>query len=125
MVNLSSFLLVFVGGGIGSLFRYSIGIFFATQFKSFFPYGTFMVNIIGCFLLGLVIGLIENKRMLSPEMGILFGTGFCGGFTTFSAFSMEANQMMENGNWLLFVGYTVGSFGVGILFTFLGLKLTK
>jgi fluoride exporter len=125
MVNLLSFFLVFIGGGLGSLFRFGIGIMVLNNFKPYFPVGTFLVNIIGCFLLGLIIGLVQSRKMVSQEFSLLFGTGFCGGFTTFSAFSIEANSLMKDGEWAIFGGYVVGSIGFGVLSTLIGLRITK
>ena len=125
MVNLWSFLLVFIGGGLGSLARYAVGLAFLGNFKSYFPFGTFAVNMIGCFLLGLILGFIQNKKWMDQELGLLLGTGFCGGFTTFSTFSAETNQLIFEGNWYLALGYIFGSVGLGLLMAFAGLRLAR
>ncbi len=125
MLNLTNIILVFLGGGLGSLFRYGIGLLILSNFRIYFPLGTFVVNILGCFLLGLVLGLVEGKKLISPEMALLFGTGFCGGFTTFSTFSLEGYRLIEDGEWMVFLGYTVGSIGIGIMAAMLGIKLSR
>ncbi len=125
MFNLTNIILVFLGGGLGSLFRYGIGLLILSNFRMYFPLGTFIVNIIGCFLLGLVLGLFEGKKLISPEIALLFGTGFCGGFTTFSTFSLEGYRLIEDGEWMVFLGYTVGSIGIGIMAAMLGIKLSR
>ncbi len=117
--------LVFIGGGIGSVLRYGVGLLFIDNLRINFPFGTLTVNLIGCFLLGLFLGFLENRKWMSQEFGMLLGTGFCGGFTTFSTFSVETHQLFQNGNWLLAVGYITGSVGLGLLFAFLGMRLSR
>ena len=84
-------LLVFLGGGLGSAFRYGFGKIFQTV-PGAFPMSTFTVNILGCFLIGIFMGYGLKTETLSENQSILLITGFCGGFTTFSAFAAE-NQL--------------------------------
>ncbi|MDR2680074.1 MAG: fluoride efflux transporter CrcB, partial [Tannerella sp.] len=91
-------LLVGLGGGAGSILRYLSSVCSGKIFHVNFPAGTFFVNILGCFIIGLLIGLIEHRQMLNVNYRLLFMTGFCGGFTTFSAFSAESLKLFESGN---------------------------
>ncbi len=81
-----SIFLVGIGGFVGSVLRYLVSVAFANWLGSPFPYATFAVNIAGCFVMGILFGLSERAGVLSPEMRALLMAGFCGGFTTFSAF---------------------------------------
>lgn len=114
----SNILLIGLGGAAGSILRYACQRFGNTSF----PYGTFLVNIAGCFLIGMIWGL--SVKGMDEERKLLLATGFCGGFTTFSAFTMEGVQMMAENRWLAFALYTGGSVVVGLLATFLGFKIT-
>ena len=125
MVNFSDFFLVFVGGGMGSALRFYTGVWILQSFNPYFPIGTLVVNLIGCFLLGLILGIAETKNWLGDHATLLLGTGFCGGFTTFSTFSVEANELLKAGQWLMLAGYLIGSVGVGIFFAYLGYRIGK
>lgn len=118
-------LLVGLGGGAGSMLRYLSVVCAMRMFHTVFPIGTFFVNIIGCFILGLFVGLIEHQQILSINHRFLFITGFCGGFTTFSAFSAESLIMFETGNIVQGILYIVGSVLVGLLAVWLGVSLLK
>ena len=75
------------GGFAGTCSRFLIGKWTAGIYHGAFPMGTFLVNVIGCFIIGLLLGLIEKTHVMTPEENVLLITGFCGGFTTFSAFA--------------------------------------
>lgn len=117
-------LLVFVGGGLGSLLRFLISKPLNSLSSSFY-WGTFSANILGCLLLGLLTGYGLRNSNLSPEYSLLFATGFCGGFTTFSTFVLEKNQLLRDGQWLLFFLYLISSIAVGYLFLWAGLWLAN
>jgi len=121
---MKNLLLVFVGGGFGSVLRYIIGkYFYATQHG--FPYGTFVVNILGSLLIGIIIGLAAKHNSISQSQTLLLATGFCGGFTTFSSFAFENHVFLKNGDFTSLTIYTIASFVLGILSVFLGLYIIK
>src|SRR5688500_16718578 len=109
-------LIVAIGGAGGSVLRYGLQRALNTQF----PIGTLSVNIFGCFLIGWLWAV--SVKGLNEEMRLLLMTGFCGGFTTFSAFTLESIQLMMNGRWIAFSVYTVSSVIGGLLGTYLGFK---
>ena len=117
-------LLVFVGGGTGSMARYLISKYFINP-ESGIPYGTFLANVLGSFFIGIVLGLALKNNTLSTNTVLLLGTGFCGGFTTFSTFVYENHVFLRSGDWVHFLLYTIGSFIVGFLLVFLGIWLVK
>ena len=117
-------LLVFVGGGIGSVIRYLIGSFFSSS-STEFPWGTFSVNIIGSLSIGIFMGIALKNNYFSENQILLLVTGLCGGFTTFSAFAYENQQFLKEGDLTSFVTYSLGSLTLGILAVFLGLFVSK
>lgn len=121
---MKNFLLVFVGGGLGSGLRYLISKYLNSSLGSF-PLGTFAVNIIGSLLIGLVLGYAAKENSLSQNQVLLLATGFCGGFTTFSAFAQENFQLLKTGDIMQFSIYTIGSIVVGLLAVFMGLYIAK
>jgi CrcB protein len=114
-----------LGGGAGSMLRYLGTVYSNRLFPAVFPVGTFLVNVSGCFLIGLLIGLIEHQQVLNVNHRLLFVTGFCGGFTTFSAFSAESLAMFENGHMLGGAFYIAASVLSGLLAVWLGILLLK
>ena len=114
-----NFLLVALGGAGGSVLRYML-----SNINTSFPWGTFAVNVLGSFLIGLLVGLI-SKGVLSPEMKLLLVTGFCGGFTTFSTFANESFSMMKAGDVLLTALYVGVSVIIGILAVWGGMMLSN
>jgi CrcB protein len=117
-------LLVFIGGGIGSALRFIISKTFNSYFQYFFL-GTFLVNILGCLLMGFVIGLSFKGNYLTHQQTLLFTTGFCGGFTTFSAFAFEKYELLNNGALFHFAIYLLSSIIAGVLAVALGIWLAK
>ena len=114
-------LLVGFGGAVGSVLRYSMQRFINT---ASIPYGTLLVNLAGCFLIGLLWGLL-SKNSISQSGSLLLMSGFCGGFTTFSAFTYEGVQMMQDNRWILLAVYVSASVFGGLVATFTGYKLTN
>tara|TARA_B100000989_G_C19314580_1_gene374073 strand:+ start:247 stop:615 length:369 start_codon:yes stop_codon:yes gene_type:complete len=121
---MKSFLLVFLGGGLGSGLRYLVTITM-NQYSKVLPFGTFIVNMLGCLLIGLILGYAQKENTLTSNQTLLLATGFCGGFTTFSAFANENLELIKNGELFNFSFYTVGSVLIGILAVFIGFYLTN
>lgn len=121
---MKALLLVFIGGGSGSVIRYLLGKSLNSNL-SVIPYGTFLANIIGSLLIGIILGLAAKENVLSQNHTLILATGFCGGFTTFSTFAYENHVFLKSGDFLSFALYTLGSFIVGFSMVFLGLFLTK
>tara|TARA_Y100000766_G_C18574328_1_gene444012 strand:+ start:235 stop:606 length:372 start_codon:yes stop_codon:yes gene_type:complete len=121
---MKNFLLVFLGGGLGSGLRFLISNSL-NQYEKIFPFGTFFINMIGCFFIGLILGYAQKENTISANQTLLLATGFCGGFTTFSAFANENLELIKNGQIFNFSVYTIGSILIGILAVFIGLYLTK
>lgn len=117
--------LIGTGGLIGSIARYLAATYFTKVFPSAFPYGTFIVNIVGCLIIGIIFGISERFSWLTPEWRMFLATGFCGGFTTFSSFAYENIKLIQEGNFLVFATYSIASFALGLLAVFIGLTLIK
>lgn len=117
-------LLVFVGGGFGSVLRFLVGKWLNAS-NGGFPYGTFTANIVGSLLIGIILGLAAKNNSLSESQTLLLATGFCGGFTTFSTFAYENQAFLKSGDFTSFALYTIASFVVGFLAVFLGMYLAR
>jgi CrcB protein len=104
-----SYLLVFVGGGIGAALRHAVNrVAFALLGPSF-PFGTLIVNVIGSFLMGVLAAALVARGETDQSLRLFLGTGVLGGFTTFSAFSLDAVVMWEKAEWLPLAAYLIGS----------------
>jgi CrcB protein len=114
------FLLVFVGGGIGSMCRYAMATVLQRSFPGPFPVGTFFVNLAGCFAIGLVGALGLERAAISPEARTFLMVGILGGFTTFSSFAWESLGLLTVKDLLRASLYVGGSVFCGLLGTFLG-----
>jgi CrcB protein len=117
-------LVVGVGSFIGDISRYLVSLFVQNKFLSTFPYGTLVVNITGCFLIGVVYALSE-KGNVNAEWRLFLITGFLGGFTTFSSFSNETVSMLRDAQYWQALSYIGISIVVGLAATFGGISLIK
>jgi CrcB protein len=122
---LRNVLLVGLGGGAGSIARFLCQKYLVSGSFAPFPVGTFAVNVSGCLLIGLFYGLALKGNWMSPEWKLLLTTGFCGGYTTFSAFSYENVQMLKTGNLLYPFLYIVSSVLLGIIAVFAGMAIVR
>ena len=110
-----------LGGAIGAMLRYALSLL---PLKSDFPLVTLLTNLLGAVLIGLTAGL-ALKGKVSKELNLFLKTGICGGFTTFSTFSLESFNLIENGKYLVAIGYMVCSVILCLLGVFLGMKISK
>jgi CrcB protein len=117
-------ILVFLGGGIGSALRYGIGQYLNIP-KYTLPYGTLLVNIIGSLIIGVILGLALKNSSISNNTILFIATGFCGGFTTFSAFAFENQAFLKSGDLASFAFYTITTLVIGILAVFIGIWLVR
>ncbi|MGH2645420.1 MAG: fluoride efflux transporter CrcB [Chitinophagaceae bacterium] len=118
-------LLVGAGGAVGSIARFLSQQLIVRYYPSSFPWGTLVVNVLGCFIIGVIYALGERGNLLSPEMRILLATGFCGGFTTFSSFAYENISLLKDGELLYTFIYIASSIIIGFLAAYLGVLLVK
>lgn len=120
-----SIFIVGFGGFIGTVARFLISRYFQINLTSVFPWGTFIVNIVGCLLIGIIYGISEKGNFLSPEVRLFLTVGICGGFTTFSTFSNDAFLLLRQEEWIRFAFYTSLSFFIGLLAVYGGRVILK
>lgn len=120
---MQEFLCVFLGGGLGSVCRYSIGAHLIKSIPHGFPWNTFAANALGCLFIGLLIGHFEKRD--AGLLPLLLVTGFCGGFTTFSTFSNETVQLFRQGSHALALLYAASSVVSGLLLSLCGYLLAQ
>tara|TARA_R110002049_G_scaffold249558_1_gene423935 strand:- start:8830 stop:9207 length:378 start_codon:yes stop_codon:yes gene_type:complete len=120
-----SLLIVGFGGFVGTIFRFLISRYIQVTYISVFPWGTFLVNILGSLLIGIFFGLSEKGNILTPEWRIFLTVGICGGFTTFSSFADDAFILLQNKEWFRFAVYPTFSFFIGLSAVFIGRTLIK
>jgi CrcB protein len=120
-----SYLLVFIGGGLGASLRHAVNMISARGLGTAFPYGTFIINITGSIVMGLIAGYLAFKGEASQPWRLFLMTGILGGYTTFSAFSLDTALLYERGEIGLAVFYVAGSVGISIAGLFAGLALVR
>jgi fluoride exporter len=116
MIN--NFILVAIGGASGAMCRYAFSLI---KTNATFPWHTMLVNIIGCFVIGICIALFKTNK-IENNTYLLMATGLCGGFTTFSTFSAESIALLQQDKWLYCSGYIIATVIICLVATFLGLK---
>lgn len=121
---MKALLYVFLGGGLGSVARYILGLKL-NNFESGIPYGTFLANVLGSLLIGIFFGYLSKYGTLNENHTLLIATGFCGGFTTFSTFAYENHLFLKGSDYLTMLPYIILTFTLGISAVFLGLYLVK
>ena len=122
---IKNFLIVGLGGAAGSMLRYGVQKIFPVQATATFPTGTLLVNVAGCFLIGILWAMVSRSLTWNEEMKLLLMTGFCGGFTTFSAFTLEGIGLLKENRTALFIIYLTASVAGGLLATFVGIRIVK
>ncbi|MFL6729790.1 MAG: fluoride efflux transporter CrcB [Sphingomicrobium sp.] len=119
------YLIVFLGAGIGGALRHGINVGAARLFGYGFPFGTLIVNVVGSFLIGLLAGYFAFRPGVPQDVRLFLTTGILGGFTTFSAFSLDGALLIERHAYALAAVYMVGSVVAGLAALFLGLALFR
>jgi CrcB protein len=124
-LNWQFILAVAIGGAVGSVARYLVGIASGKLFGLDFPWGTLIINVTGSFLIGVFVALFATKWQLSQAMRIFLTVGICGGYTTFSTFSLDAFYLAERGALIPAAGYVAASVALSIAALVLGVQLIR
>jgi CrcB protein len=118
-------LLIALFGAVGTLARYGLQGVVQVRTGGTFPYGTLLVNLSGCFFLGLIAQFTMNHMVISPDWRVAIAVGFFGGYTTFSSFGWETAKMMEDGEWLRASAYVAASVVAGLFLSVAGIRLAN
>lgn len=121
---LREILYVGIGGFAGGIARYLVSTLIRWKGNGF-PWGTFIVNMVGCLLVGMLVTLFNRLPNASSHLNLLLTVGFCGAFTTFSTFSKESLSLLQSGNYITFTFYVVGSIVLGITAVVIGYAIAK
>jgi fluoride exporter len=124
-ISVFNYLLVFIGGGLGASLRHTVNITCAKCIGTAFPWGTFIINITGSIVMGLIAGYLAFKGEASQPWRLFLMTGILGGYTTFSAFSLDAGLLYERGTLGVAAAYVLGSVILSIIGLFAGLALAR
>jgi CrcB protein len=116
---------VAIGAAVGANLRYLISTWAAQRFGSGFPYGTLLINVTGCLVIGIVLTLAATRITLSEPLRLLVVTGMLGGYTTFSSFGYETFALIGGGNWAAAAIYMAGSLALGLGAVFVGAWLVR
>ncbi|HKW57333.1 MAG TPA: fluoride efflux transporter CrcB [Candidatus Acidoferrum sp.] len=117
--------LIAIFGAVGTLARYGLQGLVQIRVPSVFPYGTLLINLSGCFFLGLIGQFALNRMVISPDWRVAITVGFFGGYTTFSSFGWETAKMLEDGEWLRATAYVGASVIFGLLLSVAGIRLAN
>ncbi len=117
--------LLFAGGGLGSMLRYAVGLWIEARTGPGFPWGTFAVNVSGCFLIGVLATLADEHAWITPAARLALITGVLGGFTTFSTFGLETWALVEDGHAGLALANASASLVAGVGAVVVGVQLTR
>lgn len=125
MKSFNAFLWVGLGGAFGAMLRYALTLFLQ-KFSITFPWGTFTSNVLGCLIIGAISQLVFQTQIISPEMRLLWATGFCGGLTTWSSLVYESVEMTKSSEWFYLSLYAGGTLVISLFafyFGMVGIKL--
>jgi CrcB protein len=122
---MKSLIIIGLGGALGSIARHLLGAFVVRHAAWGFPLGTLLVNLSGCFLIGILYGVASRYSWLTLEWRLFLITGICGGYTTFSSFSFESISLVRQGQYTWFFAYVLGSVILGLLATVVGIMALK
>ena len=122
---MESLLSVAIGGGVGSVARYITSVWAANRFGAYFPYGTFIVNVAGCYVIGLLMILFTEKLVVSTHLQLLLTTGFLGGLTTFSSFTYETIRLVSDGSPRAAAANIAANLFIGLLATWGGIMTAR
>jgi fluoride exporter len=124
---MGAWIAVAVGGAMGSVVRFWLATVMTALTGPRFPWGTLLINVLGSFVIGLVAGLTLTpvRVNMTPDIRIFLMTGICGGFTTFSAFSLQTLELLQNGDVVPAFGYTIGSVVLCVIATYCGWLLGR
>lgn len=122
---LKTIIYIAIGGALGSVLRYLTTVLVSKYWSNHFPLATFIANVLGCFLIGLLIGILEKNNLANSNLKWFLITGFCGGYTTFSAFGYENYSLFQSNNSFLALGYIGLSIFVGLFAIWFGLFISK
>ena len=117
--------LIAIFGALGTLARYGLQGLVQVRVGNAFPYGTLLINLSGCFLLGLIGQFTLNRMVISPDWRVAIAVGFFGGYTTFSSFGWETAKMLEDGEWLRALAYVGASVLAGLFLSVAGIHLAN
>ena len=120
-----SALVVALGGAIGSVLRWAVVVVAGARLGAGFPWGTLIVNVVGSFVIGAVAELALGPVSMPPSLRLFLATGICGGFTTFSSFTLDTLVLTRDGNGALAFGYVGGSVALGLLALYLGVVAAR